>query len=90
MEDLVRDAVRQLMTDVTDHIFSLIQNDRDLMSRYLHLVAQVGDLRAVNKGIADEVKRQLSLNTLFDENGNPVENNQPHSLLIQSYTQFTK
>lgn len=90
IESLVDDAVNLVLTNATDYVFSIIQNDRELMSRYLHLVASNGDLRAVNKRIADEVKLQLGLSTELDENGNPIENEHPHSLLIQSYTLFSR
>jgi len=66
---------------ITDTVFLMIQNDRRLMSAYLHTVAQLGDLRFLNNQIARAIKQHFGLISAR-------RNSNPNSNLIQSYTEF--
>ena len=66
---------------ITDQVFLLIQNDRELMYDYLRLV-HAHDLGAVNRHIGKAVKSHFGL-----ENA-PVRGTSPNSTLIQSFQIF--
>jgi hypothetical protein len=66
---------------ITDTVFLMIENDRELMSDYLHTVAHQRNLGYVNSEIAKSIKQYFGLQ-------NAGENSYPNSNLIQSYTEF--
>ena len=66
---------------ITDTVFLMIQNDRKLMSDYLHTVAHQGNLGYVNSEIAKTIKHHFGLR-------NAGENRFPNSILIQSFEEF--
>ena len=65
---------------ITDEVFLLIQNDKQLMQKYLRLVQEKG-LDAVNQQIGKKVKEKYNLK-------NDDRNKEPLSTLISSYQQF--
>jgi len=67
---------------ITDTIFLMIQNDRELMSDYLHVVANQGNLGYVNSEIAKEIKQE------FELENEDMKNEYPNSFLIQSHEFF--
>jgi len=66
---------------ITDEIFLLIQNDRELMSKYLRLVEQDG-LDKINQDIGREVKKRYGLSNAESRQENP------RSTLIKSHQEF--
>ena len=66
---------------ITDEVFLLIQNDRELMHEYLRLVGSEG-LDAVNTGIGRKVKEHFALANIPERQGNPK------STLIQTHQKF--
>jgi len=66
---------------ITNEVFMLIQNDRQLMQGYLDLVHEHG-AHSVNSGIGKEIKRAYRLNNLDDREDNPS------CTLIQSHQKF--
>ena len=75
---------QMISTEITDLFFLYVQSDKELMKKYLDLVAGVGDLQYVNSSIAQSVARHFSLANAREENHAPVSN------LIQSYSQLKK
>ena len=71
-------VVRDFITDITDHLFLSIEREDAVMRDYMTNVNRYG-LDAVNMAIGLKVKELLNL-----ENG--MENNNPKSRLIKSYT----
>jgi len=70
------------VTTITDTVFLMIQNDRELMYNYLRVVANQGNLGYVNSEIASEIKQYFDLT-------NAGLNEYPNSFLIQSYECFS-
>jgi len=66
---------------ITDTVFLMIEKDRDLMSDYLHTVAERGDLRKVNNQIARAIKRDFGLKSAGKKGS-------PNSFLIESFEEF--
>jgi hypothetical protein len=66
---------------ITDEVFLLIQNNKDLMQKYLRLVHEKG-LDVVNRHIGKAVWRKYNLTP---DDG---RNMQPESTLISSYQEF--
>ncbi len=77
-ESIAEKALEAIVEDITDHVFSMIQDDRDLMQSYIEQVTTDGR-DTVNRTIGKYVKNRLNL-TNKDERGND-----PHSTLISSY-----
>ncbi|MCL2261303.1 MAG: hypothetical protein FWC15_08135 [Fibromonadales bacterium] len=73
-------VISQMNKSITDEIFLLIQNDRNLMQEYLRLV-QSETLDAVNTQIGKRVKAKYGLT-------NDERNNEPLSTLIKSHQEF--
>ena len=74
-------AVNILNKRITNEIFMIIQNNKDLMHEYLRAVEKEG-LDKVNQTIGRQVKDSFKL-----ENINDRENN-PSCTLIQSHQKF--
>lgn len=81
VEKLSEVAIKKLKEKITDEVFLIIQNDKDLMYSYLKLVEEIG-LNAVNRGIGKAVKKSFNL-----ENDN-YRSDAPASTLIQSHQIF--
>ncbi len=69
--------------DITDRIFLLIQEDRELMIRYLDLVREMGR-QTMNKEIGKAIKKEFNLTD------GPAQNKQPKSTLIRSYQEYAE
>jgi len=78
--DFADKVISQKNKSITDEIFLLIQNDRDLMQEYLHLVGE-HKLNAVNTQIGKRIKERYGL-TDADRNKEPL------STLIKSHQEF--
>lgn len=78
IEDFNKKVINEFIVSITDRVFLMIQENRDLMLEYLRLVSDTS-LDDVNKSLGKAVKERLRL-----ENGE-IEDN-PDSSLIKSYT----
>lgn len=74
-------AIKMLNKRITNEVFLIIQNDRELMYEYLRLVESLG-LDSVNQAIGKEVKKQYGLTNVDDREDNPS------CTLIQSHQKF--
>ena len=83
-EDIANDAISKLNKKITDEIFSIIQDDRKLMQKYLRAVEEHG-LDTLNKAIGARVKAAYHLE---DDDSNDDRENDPISTLIQSHQRF--
>lgn len=81
VDAIAAEAVARLNRRITNEIFLIIQNDRELMQAYLRAVERQG-LDSVNQGIGKAVKAAYGL-----EKSNERENN-PSCTLIQSHQIF--
>jgi len=81
IDDLAEKAIKKLKESITDEVFLIIQNDKQLMHEYLKLVEEKG-LDTVNMRIGKDVKNAFNLT-----NDN-YRNNEPQSTLIQSHQIF--
>lgn len=79
--DIGKEAIQRLNKRITNEIFLIIQNDRDLMLHYLRAV-ESGTLDSVNQTIGKMVKMAYNLT-----NDNAREDN-PSCTLIQSHQKF--
>jgi hypothetical protein len=66
---------------ITDKVFLMIQNDKELMHEYLHIVEENPPLRTVNSAIANEIRRRFDLISIG-------ESDNPESFLIQGHEKF--
>jgi hypothetical protein len=73
-------VISQKNKSITDEVFSLIQNDKDLMQEYLRLVEE-HKLSSVNPQIGKRIKERYGLT-------NADRNNEPLSTLIKGYQEF--
>lgn len=75
-------VLKKFTEQITDRLFLFIEEDAELMQKYLNVIAVSGDLKYVNSTIAKAVKEKFGLaNTGAKEDD-------PESLLIQSYEKF--
>lgn len=74
-------AVSILNKKITNEVFLIIQNDKDLMHEYLRAVEKEG-LDTVNKTIGRQVKESYKLVDINDRENNPS------CTLIQSHQKF--
>ena len=79
--EIAEEAIKRMNKRITNEIFLIIQNDRELMLEYLRAVEKNG-LDVVNKTIGKKVKSSYNL-----INMNERENN-PSCTLIQSHQIF--
>jgi len=80
-KEIAQTAIAKMNKKITNEIFLIIQNDRDLMYEYLRAV-QSDTLDIVNRAIGKEVKAAYKLNNLEDREDNPS------CTLIQSHQIF--
>lgn len=79
--DIAKKAIKILNKRITNEIFLIIQNDKDLMHEYL-LAVQEHKLDVTNRAIGKEVKKAYNLKNLNDREENPS------CTLIQTHTKF--
>ena len=73
-------VISQKNKSITDDIFLLIQNNKDLMQEYLQLVEKNG-ISSVNMRIGRRIKEEYKLT-------NAERNEEPLSTLIKSHQEF--
>lgn len=82
--EIAEEAIRRMNQKMTDKIFLIIENDRDLMREYLMTAKESsGGFDTVNQMIGKKVKD-------FYEFENGDEENYPVSKLIKTYTTHFK
>jgi len=79
--ELGKTAIQKFNERITNEIFLIIQNDRELMYEYLRLVESKG-LDIVNQSIGKEVKKAYGLTNIDDREDDPS------CTLIQSHQKF--
>jgi hypothetical protein len=75
-------VIGKFSEQITDQVFLMIENDRELMNDYLHILCQHNSVHDVNGKIAKAVKENFGLENLSKRN------KKPKSFLIQSFEQF--
>lgn len=80
-KNLANEAISRMNKKITNEIFMIIQNDRDLMHAYLRSVESNG-LDKVNQEIGKAVKKAYALDNIDDRENNPA------CTLIQSHQKF--
>lgn len=78
---IAQEAFSRLDKKITNYVFLIIQNDRELMQNYLRAVQEKG-LDQVNRTIGKAVKSQYHLTNIDDRE------NDPSCTLIQSHQKF--
>ena len=76
-------ALSQFTKEITDIFFLYIENDKDLMQEYLRVIGRESTLDNTNMALGAAVKEWFAL-------ANGVENSNPKSKLIMSYTEHLK
>jgi hypothetical protein len=79
--EIAQEAIGKMNKQITNEIFMIIQNNRELMYEYLRAVEADG-LDSVNQIIGKEVKRAYQLTNIDDREDNPS------CTLIQSHQKF--
>lgn len=80
-KEIAQEAIAKMNKRITNEIFLIIQNDRELMHQYLRAVEANG-LDSLNQSIGKEVKKAYKLTNLNDREDNPS------CTLIQSHQKF--
>ncbi len=80
-KEIAQESIAKMNKRITNEIFLIIQNDRELMHEYLRAVAANG-LDSLNQAIGKEVKKAYQLTNLNDREDNPS------CTLIQSHQKF--
>ncbi len=80
-KEIAQQAICKMNKQITNEIFLIIQNDRELMHEYLRAVEESG-LDTVNQTIGKEVKSFYQLFNIDDREDNP------DCTLIQSHQKF--
>ena len=78
---IAEEAIKRMNKKITNEIFLIIQNDRDLMHDYLRAVEKDG-LDTANRTIGKEVKLAYGLVNINDREDNPS------CTIIQSHQKF--
>lgn len=81
LRDFVDEVLDQFAKDITDQVFLMIQEDRELMQKYLAAVSE-HDLGTVNRAIGKAVKARFQLENL------PTREEAPLSTLIKSHQEY--
>ncbi len=82
LKEFKEKVVEKFCATITDKVFLMIQNDRELMRDYLDIISQNNSVANVNGQIAKEIKNQFKLKN------KGLRNNNPESFLIQSYEEL--
>ena len=80
-KEIAEEAIKKMNKRITNEIFLIIQNNRELMKEYLRTIEN-GSLDTVNQTIGKEIKKAYGL-----VNCNNREDNSSCTL-IQSHQQF--
>ena len=80
-KEIAEKAISRMNKRITNEIFMIIQNDRNLMQGYLRAVEERG-LDTLNQNIGKKVKTAYHLKNLDDREDNP------RCTLIQSHQKF--
>ena len=80
-KEIADKAIRRMNKRITNEIFLIIQNDRDLMQEYLRAI-ESSKLDTVNQAIGKEIKKAYGLANINDREDNPS------CTLIQSHQKF--
>ena len=81
IKNIADEAISRMNKKITDEVFLIIQNDRELMQDYLRAVEIKGH-DAVNRVIGKAIKTQYHLSNLNEREDNPA------CTLIQSHQMF--
>lgn len=82
LDNFKKKVIKVFSEQLTDKVFLMIQNDRDLMREYLAVIEKSKSLANVNSEIAKEVKKRFKLKNLNQKNKSP------ESFLIQGHEMF--
>jgi len=75
------EVLNRFSAEITDLVFLMIQDDRDMMQMYLGVVGDKGK-GTVNRSLGKAIKARYSLDNL------PTRENEPLSSLISSHQEF--
>ena len=79
IKEFLDEVIARKNRTLIDDVFLLIQNDRELMKKYLYLV-QDNNLQTVNQQIGRRVVTEYNLTSSKEQN------DEPKSVLISSYS----
>jgi hypothetical protein len=80
INQFTKKAIDKFTVDITDKMFLLIQNDKELMQDYLNLLSD-NKRHVVNSSIAKAIKDKFNLDNIG-------ESQEPESTLIKTFEQF--
>jgi len=81
INEIANEAIGRMNKRITNEIFLIIQNDRELMHKYLRAVETSG-LNVLNQTIGKKIKKEYDLSNMNDREDNPS------CTLIQSHQKF--
>lgn len=82
MRKFKKKVIDSFCETLTDKVFLMIQNDRELMHEYLKIIANSNSVASVNSEIAKEIKKRFKLKNVNQRNFTP------ESFLIQTHEIF--
>ncbi len=81
LKEFENKVINRFTDTITDRVFLLIQNDRELLQDYLDLLSN-HKRNFINSDIAKAIKKR------FDLDNKKLKNKQPESYLIKSFEEF--
>ena len=81
LSEFNEEVLKRFSLEITDLVFLMIQEDRDLMQMYLAAVGNKGK-GAVNRSLGKAIKARFKLDNL------PTREDSPRSSLISSHQEF--
>jgi hypothetical protein len=81
LQNFKNNIIDRFSSEITDNVFLMIQNERELLQDYLKLIEN-GKLNIVNSSIAKEIKKRYKL----DNKDLQIKN--PRSFLIKTHQSF--
>jgi len=83
LDEFKKEALSAFTKEITDIFFCFIENDRELLQKYLRVIGREADLDTTNTALGRAVKEWFKLE-------NDGENEEPKSRLIRSYTKHIR
>lgn len=81
LNEFVNEVLDRFSQEITDQVFLMVQDDRELMQKYLAAVSDKGK-DTVNRSMGKAIKTRFALENL------PMREAAPVSTLIKSHQEF--
>jgi hypothetical protein len=84
MNRFFEEVLDKFTEDITDRVFKMIQNDKELMQQYLRMVSE-NDKDTVNKHLGKKIHEYYDLENVKEEDTGQNKKRKARSSLIKTY-----